>query len=736
MSKNKKSLSLDDLKKIKIDENGIKEKSHEEIAKQKKEEEVNQAFNQNTLDVNHSIEIPTDVYENNINRRNRIDLIANAPYNFVPLNDKEVHSDFDIYSTPFDKYHERKYTGYISLNILTKTPIFLRDLLTIEESKEIDLLNEELKSLGTDSSEFITKYERKMEIIKNFYSPGDGIFKISGSSLRGLIRNIVEIVSYSKIGFIDKYRKFHYRAMADRSWDLKTKFTEEMLAGDRNIGFYQNVKAGYLIKDGMDYKMKTVNSPNPNCQFFRVEEDTVITSGVLTNKMSQLNLDGKREKNPSYKFGFKKVKFTFQPYQKHATYSQPLLFSKVNSIFNFTDPAAPATAHEGVLVHTGWIPSRNRGKHLHWVMGKASNNTIEFLPGVVENYKNDEGRDKNSNLLDWFGKFNVSEVPCFYLEENGKVKSFGHTGIFRLAYERSISEFIPYNHLDIKIRDITEAIFGNETQFAGRVFFEGAKFSKSESHDPLNSPTYLKTLSNPKPTTFQHYIVQKEIVPKYLESRNINTNGNFQGLEGLKDYNSTDISIRGNKFYWHKENINFSADVEDIEKHLNQLTKAACIDKGTTFTGRIRFENLSDVELGALLFALDLPSGCCHKIGMGKPLGLGSIHISPTLHLSNRYNRYTKLDNEWSNYLPESKETDKNIEHFKNTFSTYILNALNNDKKDYSSIDLWKVDRLNELKIMLDFDNKPDKSKTRYMKIEPNNEFRNRPVLPKPSNVK
>lgn len=64
------------------------------------------------------------------------------------------------------------------------------------------------------------------------------------------------------------------------------------------------------------------------------------------------------------------------------------------------------------------------------------------------------------------------------------------------------------------------------------------------------------------------------------------------------------------------------------------------VKSGVQFRGRIRFENLTDLELGAILHALQLPDGCCHRIGMGKPLGLGSIRIHARLRLVDRVARY------------------------------------------------------------------------------------------------
>lgn len=726
----KKSLSPDDLKKFKMTEKGLKEKTQEEIEMEAKNQSKN-TIKKNELDIEHSVNIPNDVYENIETRNRRIDLKARAPYNFVPLNDTIVPSEFNINNEPFDRYREKRNTGYIKLDILSKTPIYLRDLLEKEESDKVELLKSELEKFRTDSYKFKEKYLELLSLISNFYSPGDGIFKLSGSSLRGLIRTCVEIISYSRIGFIDENRKFHYRAMADMSIDLKKKFSNEMLDGNIETGFYQKVKAGYLVKDGTKYKIVPVDSPDPDCQIFRVEENTVISKSVLSDKMSEVN-NNTREKNQHYKIGFKKIRFTFDPPTTHQ-HSQKLYYSKVNDIFNINDSNIPPGASEGVIIYSGWMPSSNIGKHLHWVIGPAAVNTkpIDFLPGVIEDYINDEGRDKEANLLDWFNKYDEDQIPCFYLVEGDKIKSFGHTGIFRLAYEQNLKDFIPYYHRERESIDIAEGIFGNETEFAGRVFFEDAKIVSSISENPLMNMNHPKILSNPKPTTFQHYLVQTEITAQY------NRRKKFQGLRGLKDYNSTDVSIRGNKIYWHKNNNDWSASQSDIDNHLNQLTLIKCIDEGETFSGRIRFENLSDIELGALLFALDLPQECCHKIGMGKPLGLGSIRITPTLHLSNRENRYKELFNEWSSDLDEPIKTDKKIDDFKNAFATHIINCLIDDSKEHTVEELWKISRMEELKRMLDFDNKPDNDKTRYMKIEPRpNEFRNRPVLPKPSNVK
>ena len=102
---------------------------------------------------------------------------------------------------------------------------------------------------------------------------------------------------------------------------------------------------------------------------------------------------------------------------------------------------------------------------------------------------------------------------------------------------------------------------------------------------------FPQNLSGPKPTTFQHYLTQVSEEVKDLKHYNPDSSGKLS-------------AIRGNKIYWHKENENWIASNADVEKFPNQFpSKINPVRKDTLFSGRIRFENLSDVELGALLFA-------------------------------------------------------------------------------------------------------------------------------------
>jgi len=102
--------------------------------------------------------------------------------------------------------------------------------------------------------------------------------------------------------------------------------------------------------------------------------------------------------------------------------------------------------------------------------------------------------------------------------------------------------------------------------------------------------------------------------------------------------------IRGRKFYVHQEEkeTNYTEKV----KTKRNRTVAQSILPGARFRGRVYFTNLTPGELGLLLWGLELDDKevtinekgqpeipedlLAHKIGMGKPLGLGSVKIRVT----------------------------------------------------------------------------------------------------------
>lgn len=96
-------------------------------------------------------------------------------------------------------------------------------------------------------------------------------------------------------------------------------------------------------------------------------------------------------------------------------------------------------------------------------------------------------------------------------------------------------------------------------------------------------------------------------------------------MSNNKVYAYTGI-LRGRKYYWHHhpESISFN-NVERTK--LNKTIRP--IKEGITFNGELYFDGISKKQLNQLIYILNTgKDGLGLKLGMGKPLGLGSVTCS------------------------------------------------------------------------------------------------------------
>ena len=536
---------------------------------------------------------------------------AFAPYNFVPLREKTIE-------LPSSKRAmDERFYGHIELAIVAKTPLFIR---------------------GVDGQFFRT--------IKEYYLPG--------SSLRGMVRHLVELISCSSFLFFDD--KQLYRR--------STKLVDDK----RSI-----IKAGFLY----------LCHANNGSAIFRIREGRFKNLGECNSEF----------------------------YYKRIT--------------------------NGWKFSTGRFGSRN--PVLWQVLESDEARIYNVNDDLVESYRLDISRsDSVPDLLvalhreringESFSKYEVG-VPVFFRvvgEGNGaEVISFGHCKYHRIPYRYSIGSAIPED-LKKEVLDFASSLFGTVKR-ATKVFFEDG-ILLSEPKLDLSKPAIPKILASPKPTCYQHYLEQESVHVK--ESQLIKWDDSSARIRGYKEYwHRHTSSKREDKYTW------METEKEKTKSHSSPINP---LSVGAAFSARIRFENLSQEELGALLFALDLPEGCAHKLGMGKPLGLGSVRITPKLTLIDRSKRYAQIFDENGNWMTAERE-EADLEAFKNAFAKYMGEQIAGSRFQTAD-DYWEKDpRMQQLKCMLTFlplGDAPENIRmwqeaTRYMKIQPKNEYKNRPVLPK-----
>jgi CRISPR-associated protein (TIGR03986 family) len=647
------------------------------------------------------------------------DRIAYAPYNFVPLPECIVPAE------PLqnqDQYYPQYYTGRIECRLTTESPLYVRCGLTAEQFKRSEVEKQ---------PEHVDEQRDWRRLSKNtpdfFYTDSPELPVIPGSSLRGMLRALVEIVSYGKMEKVTD-RKLFFRTVDDSS--IGEAYRKRM--ADR-------VRGGFL-------KLKGREANLDECRVYTVDRDI-----IKANIFGDLYQGNGPNAYPNWA--------TVQHHEVWVRIHEFSLtdvtrFGKVLDL-QVRQPEGEGW-QKGILVISGDM----QGKKREFVFVKQTHHrTLQVDEQVVARFHDDDQITRwqarafpknrpSPNARKRHGWLPEQYVePVFFLVDeldDTQVVFFGRAKMFRLPYTRSPRDFVPQTVAKIQI-DLAEAMFGRIAQesqseapiIAGRISISDAHLTNKQADVWLTGTREQsltpRILSNPKPTSFQHYLVQDKV----------NGQPRAQNRKRLAHYDSSpsQTTLRGHKLYWHKANIT-RADIEEatpVGSNDTQHTQFRPVNRGVTFSFNIRFENLSAIELGALLWVLQLCNDAYtadkdgpyrFKLGMSKPLGMGTVKVTTTtVKRINHEHRYTTLldDGGWSTGeadLPNAIYND-----CLHQFEQYVLEHSGERTHGYS--ELAGTLRMRCLLAILRCPG-PDSEKVSYMRL---NQFRYRPVLPTPLSV-
>lgn len=510
---------------------------------------------------------------------------ATAAYNFVSLPDHILPSELDSYREDLFSGDERKRVKAFRSFLQNKCQV----------SGHIDLTIETLTPLFIGGNG------------EQPFSPAGRVI-LPGSTIRGMVKNLLKIITCGRWKADEDLNDRHifFRCLMatknDPEWkvDLHKLYAERMTTKTSKVA-----SQGFLIKNkkGDYFVCLRIGSTRSGRILIRDYEKTLNDGISLPERGSSVAW----HKDQAYII----------------TGSQDNLVPSMDVYNKLTPDEKKKKGKQFIryfsLLDTDWEPEHR----------------IPIPGDVVEDYLEDTSR-QGVNLLDnpWILSAQearergavleddiVSVISCGYVAHNREVTAFGHGLSFRIPYKHRTIDAVP-SALKADTIDFATAIFGDKENWAGRVFFEDGE--SDDAIKVLQTDT-AHPLLQPKPTSYQLYLKQDG--------------------ERLKHWDaSKGVEIRGYKLYWHNTGVKWKA-TPDERNMTNVVRKITPIQTGSKFHAKIRFENLTKIELGALLMVFDMAGKSrrtAYKIGQGKGIGLGSVKIEPTLYIDGD-DHYTNL---------------------------------------------------------------------------------------------
>ncbi len=244
----------------------------------------------------------------------------------------------------------------------------------------------------------------------------------------------------------------------------------------------------------------------------------------------------------------------------------------------------------------------------------------------------------------------------------------------------------------------------NEYSVSSRIRFTDAKSIKKLDDSYYLPPGYLPELSTPKISSFEFYLKKPENnIALWTYDFAIKKWRGYNNYELLREYNPR---INGRKFYWHSD---FNQDnYESIENVSDRNIYVRPLEKGIEFEFYVYFKNISKLELKQLIWTLEIGGNkeCGHKLGMGKPLGLGSVQISvQNLFLRKIFLDFKNHENSNLNYIIQ--ENTEIIQKVKNITKNFLQKLKFNEKvvEIYKKINNFQIKENIEPNIAIEYPN-------------------------------
>ncbi len=495
-----------------------------------------------------------------------------SPYNFVPLN-REVYipewGEFTSMDIPFKDGED----GIIEVEIKNISPLFVRD----GHANNPD--NDELRSNPNSDDKFSS----------HILVDGHRHYFIPGSTIKGAVRNVMEVLSFAKM---DRYDNDSF---GFRSFDTKKS---------ENKGYSEAMKkvyAGWMEKVGETYIIYPCIGEVQKIKHNQIK--SIFTSFVAgedhtTTEIKQASVRQGNEYYPLVDIAI--GQFEHIKPGKYRLVCTGFMENKSNEYLFPVELNSPIPVYDDKFEQFDSIH-----RHTDYYAGK--NGTDGFLKSRLERGE---------------------RIPVFYKMKDKKIESIGIARMYRYPFANNVDSVRQNAQKNADGKDLPTVIFGyaeKEKSLKGRVHF-GHAFCENKAIDDSLCPIVNGVLAEPRPSYY----------PLYL---NQNTPGTYV------NYGTEDVKIAGRKRYRiHKGGTLTPLNRNENNESVNTIFRP--IPSDNVFRLSIAVHNLKAIEVGALLSALTFNEtpDTYHNIGMAKAFGYGkcSFEITSMIGFSKSKEDYLK----------------------------------------------------------------------------------------------
>lgn len=541
-----------------------------------------------------------------------------APYNFVPLSDRVVFPawrNLVSHDIPFAD----GISGSFDILVDCETPLIIRG----EEDRGV---------------------YRPFEV--------DGEPVIPGTSLRGMLRNVVEIASFGKMNRVTD-KKDGIRDLNNRH--VYGRFMSEI----QNRNPVPLVNAGWLTRrlDDDGEEVWEIQA----CHFAKIEYQ------LLMGLANEIGLQGY---NPGIRGGAK-AKYEKWGNEAKGVWKCPVrVYSPkgtkaatgIERLSDYGKVAGGGALQSGTLVFTGqpqnWKPGEKKKKHHDFFFYGDAEVTLPVSAEIRDAFEHvhrksgQQGRTSYEPNEEW-GIWEKDSrpradgsagerVPVFFLTHpDGKLRAFGLAMMFRLAYEMSPWDLVVQAQPDADSDepDLAECMFGfvrgagrhhageksRQVALRGRV---AVGMGRIEGKKPRLGAEVKAVLNAPRPTFYPNYVEQRDADGSTQIGGRPRGGNPIEWRTFMKERSARSHRPRGWKRVVARRTLDERPHVP-AKASAKVTTRFRALEAPARFRATVRVHNIRPAELGALLWAIDFGGrgGTRHKIGQARALGFGTVRL-------------------------------------------------------------------------------------------------------------